>query len=82
MADNLSIDHRTSALLVMDFQTLIVDNTDCWSSAIAALTSTRKRIGCCWRRSFRGRLPSRRLRDSRKPSGRHGRRRRCYHEPA
>ena len=26
MADNLSIDRRTSALLVMDFQTLIVDN--------------------------------------------------------
>jgi hypothetical protein len=26
MADNLSIDPRTSALLVMDFQTLIVDN--------------------------------------------------------
>ena len=26
MADNFSIDHRTSALLVMDFQTLIVDN--------------------------------------------------------
>jgi hypothetical protein len=26
MADNLSIDRRTSAMLVMDFQTLIVDN--------------------------------------------------------
>jgi hypothetical protein len=26
MADNLSIDRRTSALLVMGFQTLIVDN--------------------------------------------------------
>ena len=26
MADNLLIDRRTSALLVMDFQTLIVDN--------------------------------------------------------
>ena len=26
MADNLSIDRRTSAVLVMDFQTLIVDN--------------------------------------------------------
>jgi hypothetical protein len=26
MADNLSIDRRTSALLVMDSQTLIVDN--------------------------------------------------------
>jgi hypothetical protein len=26
MADNLSIDRRTSALLVMDFQTLIVHN--------------------------------------------------------
>src|SRR6202795_2755342 len=26
MADNLSIDRRTSALLVMDFQALIVDN--------------------------------------------------------
>jgi hypothetical protein len=43
--------------------------TRCWSLAIAARTATRKRIGCCWRRSFRGRPPSRRRRESRRPSG-------------
>ena len=47
------------------------------SSAIAARTATRKHIGCCWRRSFRGRPLSRRLRDSHRPSGLHGRRRHC-----
>src|SRR5712664_1103552 len=51
--------------------------TDCWSSAIAARTATRKRIGCYWRRSFRGRPPSRRRRNSRRPSGLGDRRRHC-----
>jgi nicotinamidase-related amidase len=44
---------------------------------VAARTATRKRIGCYWRRSFRGRPPSRWLRDSRRPSGQGGRRRHC-----
>jgi Isochorismatase family len=47
---------------------------NCWSSAIAALTATRKCIGCCWRRFFRARLPSRRLRDLSRLSGLGGRR--------
>src|SRR5258707_9184588 len=51
--------------------------TDCWSLAIAARTATRKRIGCCWRRYFRGRPPSRRRRESRRPSVLGGRRRHC-----
>ena len=42
MADNLSIDGRTSALLVMDFQTLIVDNYA--ASADALLDRTAKLI--------------------------------------
>jgi hypothetical protein len=53
-------------------------DADWWSSAIAALTTTRKRIGCCLRRSFRARPPSRRLRDSRRPSGLGGRRHHCF----
>src|ERR1700730_3869266 len=52
--------------------------TNCWSSAIAALTATRKCIGYCWRRSFRGRPSSRRLRDSPRPSELGGRRRQCF----
>ena len=42
MADNLSIDRRTSALLVMDFQTLIVDNYA--ADAKALLNRTAKLI--------------------------------------
>src|ERR1700689_3148387 len=42
MADNLSIDRRTSALLVMDFQTLIVDNYA--AGAEALLNRTAKLI--------------------------------------
>src|ERR1700727_2820628 len=42
MADNLSIDRRTSALLVMDFQTLIVDNYA--ADAEALLDRTAKLI--------------------------------------
>ena len=42
MADNLSIDRRTSALLVMDFQTLIVDNYA--AGAEALLDQTAKLI--------------------------------------
>src|SRR3979490_3216254 len=42
MADNLSIDRRTSALLVMDFQTLIVDNYA--AGAAALLDRTAKLI--------------------------------------
>src|SRR6202171_5856870 len=42
MADNLSIDRRTSALLVMDFQTLIVDN--CAAAAEGLLHRTAKLI--------------------------------------
>ena len=48
--------------------------TDCWSWAIAALIATRKRIGCCWRRSFSGRPRSRRLRNLSRLSGLDGRR--------
>src|ERR1700735_2300147 len=51
--------------------------TDFWSSAIAALIATRKPIACCWRKSFRGRPPSRRLRDSSRLSGLGGRRSNC-----
>jgi hypothetical protein len=50
-------------------------------SAITALIATRKRIGCCWRRSFRGRPPSQRLRDLSRLSGRGGRRRSCLIAP-
>jgi len=39
MADNLSIDHRTSALLVMDFQTLIVDNYATGANALLDRTA-------------------------------------------
>ena len=42
MADNLSIDRRTSALLVMDFQTLIVDKYA--TGAEALLDRTAKLI--------------------------------------
>jgi len=42
MADNLSIDRQTSALLVMDFQTLIVDNYA--ADAEALLDRTAKLI--------------------------------------
>jgi nicotinamidase-related amidase len=42
MADNLSIDRRTTALLVMDFQTLIVDNYA--AGAEALLNRTAKLI--------------------------------------
>src|ERR1700721_2852639 len=42
MADNFSINHRTSALLVMDFQTLIVDNYA--AGAEALLNRTAKLI--------------------------------------
>jgi nicotinamidase-related amidase len=42
MADNLSVDRRTSALLVMDFQTLIVDNYA--ADAEALLDRTAKLI--------------------------------------
>jgi nicotinamidase-related amidase len=39
MADNLSIDRRTSALLVMDFQTLIVDNYAAGAEALLDRTA-------------------------------------------
>jgi nicotinamidase-related amidase len=39
MADNLSIDGRTSALLVMDFQTLIVDNFAAGADALLDRTA-------------------------------------------
>jgi nicotinamidase-related amidase len=39
MADNLSIDRRTSALLVMDFQTLIVDNYAAGAEALLDRTT-------------------------------------------
>ena len=39
MADNLSIDRRTSALLVMDFQTLIVDNHAAGAEALLDRTA-------------------------------------------
>jgi nicotinamidase-related amidase len=39
MADNLSIDRRTSALLVMDFQTLIVDNYAAGAGALLNRTA-------------------------------------------
>jgi nicotinamidase-related amidase len=39
MADNLSIDRRTSALLVMDFQTLIVDNYAAGAEALLVRTA-------------------------------------------
>ena len=39
MADNLSIDRRTSALLVMDFQTLIVDNYAAGADALLDRTA-------------------------------------------
>src|SRR5260370_3844136 len=39
MTDNLSIDRRTSALLVMDFQTLIVDNYAAGAEALLDRTS-------------------------------------------
>src|ERR1700723_2039697 len=39
MVDNLSIDRRTSALLVMDFQTLIVDNYAADSKALLNRTA-------------------------------------------
>jgi len=39
MADNLSIDRRTSALLVMDFQTLIVDNYAAGAEALIGWTA-------------------------------------------
>jgi nicotinamidase-related amidase len=39
MADNLSIDRRTSALLVMDFQTLIVDNYAAGAEALLGRTA-------------------------------------------
>jgi nicotinamidase-related amidase len=42
MADNLSIDRRTSALLVMDFQTLILENYA--ADAKALLNRTAKLI--------------------------------------
>jgi nicotinamidase-related amidase len=42
MAENLSIDRRTSALLVMDFQTLTVDNYA--AGAAALLDRTAKLI--------------------------------------
>jgi len=40
MADNLSIDRRTSAMLVMDFQTLIVDNYAAGTEALLDRTAT------------------------------------------
>src|SRR6202030_3475693 len=40
MADNLSIDCRTSALLVIDFQTLIVDNYAAGTEALLDRTAT------------------------------------------
>jgi len=50
MADNLSIDARTSALLVMDFQTLIVDNYAAGAEALldrtAKLIAWRAQPGC------------------------------------
>jgi nicotinamidase-related amidase len=39
MADNLSIDRRTSAMLVMDFQTLIVDNYAAGAEALLDRTA-------------------------------------------
>ena len=39
MADNLSINRRTSALLVMDFQTLIVDNYAAGAEALLDRTA-------------------------------------------
>src|SRR5258708_35559025 len=39
MADNLSIDRRTSALLVMDFQTLTVDNYAAGAQALLDRTA-------------------------------------------
>jgi len=42
MADNLSIDRRMSALLVMDFQTLILENYAADAKALLNRTATQE----------------------------------------